>query len=352
MKILYVIPSLFSTAPNAITLSLARGMMAHGHECEVAYFDSGNDDLPVPCQSRQITFRSDIDFGHYDIVHSYGMRPNLFVTLRKKLRHKAKVRFIATCHSYIFEDFRSLFGRVKGSLLSCLFLLSLRRHDRIVVLSHDAVGYYGRWLDRRKLVCCFNGVALRQGQIPSEDHARIVAFKGDGVLLADICFLDRIKGVDILVGAMSKLPGKYRLLLIGNGDEEERLKAQALRECPGRVLFLETKPEAYRFLELIDIFVQTAWSEGFCLSMTEAAMMGRKIVSSDIPGMREKYTDAEVTYFSLQGSDEDRREALAQAVCRADASIGMAERAREKALQAFGQEQMIDRYLRIYEEME
>ena len=192
----------------------------------------------------------------------------------------------------------------------------------------------------------YNSVEEPAVDVPpdADDCRRIREHKGDGVLVANICFFDKIKGLDVLIRALALLPAHYRLLLIGNGAEDGALQQLAQRLCPGRVLFLGRRPRASRYLSLVDVFAQTSWSEGFCLSMAEAALTHTPIVSSDIPGMREKYGADEVTYFPAGDAP-----ALAVALREAVGDEAKADRAYRKVVSQFGVEQMITRYETIYQ---
>lgn len=351
MKLLYIIPSLFRTSPNYIVLRLLEGMLQHGHSCEIWYFDDGPDGLAFPCEARRISLFRVPDFSDYDIVHTYGMRPNLYVFLYKPFGSRHRPHFVATNHSYIFEEFRSLYGLLKGTVLSHIFLTALRRHDLLIMLSHDAISYYGRWIDSRKMACCYNGVRPAEEGMEDADLSVIARFKAGGILLGDICFLDTIKCVGTIISALRFLPDRYRLLLVGEGDDEALLKRQAAEEVPGRVLFLGPRRHGAAYLAPIDIFVQSASSEGFCLSMTEAALAGKRIVSSDIPGMREKYAEDEVVYYRPEGSPEDRARRLAEAVLKAGADETIGPKAQAKAREAFSVDRMISRHIELYEQL-
>ena len=283
--------------PNRVVLQVVKGMMARGHACHVYYFDRPTPDcMAFPCETTRVRLWQRLDLSAYDVVHTHGLRPNLYVWLH---RQPTSVRTVATIHSYVFEEFRAIYGRALGTLFGHLFVRTLSRHDRVVVLSRDAVGYYGRWISKSRLASCYNGVETADlaEPIPLADRQRILAHKGDGVLVANACFFDKIKGLDVLIHAVALLPSRYRLLLIGGGAKERSLRRLAERLCPGRVLFLGSRRQASRYLPLADVFAQTSWSEGFCLSMAEAALAEVPIVSSDIRGMREKYGADEVTYF-------------------------------------------------------
>ncbi len=344
MRIAYIIPSLYRMTPNRVVLRLVRGMMALGHECHVFYFDRTTTDcMAFPCPVTRIRLWRREDLSAYDVVHTHGLRPNLFVWLH---RLPTTVRAVATIHSYIFEEFRSIYGRALGTLFGHLFVRTLSRHDQVVTLSRDAVDHYAHWIRPSHLTYCYNGVEPpdRAEPIPEADRRRIVAHKGDGTLVANICFFDKIKGLDVLIRAMELLPAEYRLLLIGGGADERALRQLAARVCPGRVLFLGSRQQASRYLSLIDVFAQTSWSEGFCLSMAEAALARVPIVSSDIPGMREKYDADAVTYFPAGDV-----QALADAILRTAGQTDQVDKAYQTVKTRFTVSQMIKRYESIYQ---
>ena len=79
------------------------------------------------------------------------------------------------------------------------------------------------------------------------------------------------------------------------------------------------------------------------MALVEAAMYGKRIVCADIPGMREKFTDEEVTFYEMGNAKQ-----LAAAIV--DATIN---NKGPKALQKselFSTERMYENYMKIYEE--
>ena len=80
MRIAYIIPSLYRMAPNRVVQQLVEGMMARGHECHVLYFDPVTTDaMAFPCPVTRISLLRATDLTGYDVVHTHGLRPNLYV---------------------------------------------------------------------------------------------------------------------------------------------------------------------------------------------------------------------------------------------------------------------------------
>ena len=85
---------------------------------------------------------------------------------------------------------------------------------------------------------------------------------------------------------------KVRLIIIGDGPTrpilEEYVKENGIDGC---TFFLGHVPDAYKFLNALDIFVLPSLSEGSPLSLVEAMVAGKAIIASDIPAIREIVED-------------------------------------------------------------
>ena len=305
LRIAFVVPSLAPLGPVIVVRNLVERMVAHGHECVVFYFDEREKGMAFPCETRKISFWRREDFSRFDWVHAHSFRPMVYASRLKG------VQKLVTMHSYLFTEYYYSLGRLVGNLLGHYTMAIARRFDTVAVLSEDAKVYYSKWIPEEKLRVCYNGVDVSRE--PSEtmkaslaqDWLRVEEFKGDSILIGCICELVKIKNLDVMLQAMALLPLEYKLLLIGSGADEKALKNQADRlGISDRVLFLGYREEAHRLLPLVDIYAMTSRSEGFCLALTEAAMYGKRIVCADIPGMREKYTDTEVTYYDVCSEKE------------------------------------------------
>lgn len=343
LRIAFVVPSLAPLGPVIVVRNLVERMVAHGHECVVFYFDKRDNGMEFACETRRISFWGHEDFSGFDWVHAHCFRPMVYVTRVKG------VKKVTTIHSYLFTEYKYSLGSCLGWLFGRFTMAVAACYDRVAVLSEDAKLHYSKWIPEGKLRVCYNGVDVSRE--PSEiikaslarDRQQVEEFKGDSILIGCICELVKIKNLDVMLQAMSQLPLEYKLLLIGSGADEKKLQEQANRlGISDRVLFLGYRDEAHRLLPLVDIYAMTSRSEGFCLALTEAAMYGKRIVCADIPGMREKYTDTEVTYYNVCSEKE-----LSEAILYAENDEEKAVKAKAKAEKEFTAAQMCERYLRV-----
>ncbi len=344
MKVAYIVASLGPVGPVVMVRNLVERMVAHGHECVVFYFDEREKGMAFPCETRRISFWKRTDFSRFDWVHAHSFRPMVYASRLKG------VRKMVTMHSYLFTEYRYSLGRLAGNVLGHYTMVVARRFDTVAVLSEDAKAYYSKWIPEEKLRVCYNGVDINRELSEAmkdsltRDWQHVEAFKGDSILIGCICELVKIKNLDVMLQAMALLPLEYKLLLIGSGADEKSLQEQANQLCiRDRVLFLGYRYEAHRLLPLVDIYAMTSRSEGFCLALTEAAMYGKRIVCADIPGMREKFSEEEVTYFDVDSPQE-----LAEAVLTANEHPEKGERAKAVAEERFSTERMYEGYEGVY----
>lgn len=348
MKIAYIVPSKAPLGPVIVVRNLLEQMVAHGHECVVFYFDEKPDAMTFACETRKISFWRRADLDGFDWIHAHCFRPMLYAS---RLRN---VRKMTTLHSYLFTEYHFSLGKLLGRWLGGFTMRTVSKFDKVAVLSEDARKYYNQWIPQEKLHVCYNGIQIDTQASESEqkrfteDAETIRSFKAEGSLIACISELVPIKNVESMIRALAMLPTGYRLLLIGSGSSENSLKQLVAQlHLAERVLFLGERTEAHRYLPMIDIFAMTSLSEGFCLSLVEAAMYGKKIVCADIDGMREKFPADAVTFFVPNDS-----QSLAKAIVEAEKMPEKGLRAKEIAEQRFTAAHMYEAYQKIYHEQE
>ncbi len=355
MKIAYIVPSLNNQAPILVVQTLARIMTQHGHSCYVYHFDDLKE-LVFPCETRHICFKDQIDFGLYDVVHTHCLRPYLYIAIagfklhisnifRKTPQH-IKTNFVMTVHSYVWEDFAYERGKITGWLMAKLFLLACNFHDKIITLSQDAIDYYSKWIRREKLSAIYNCVDIdKKEELTEEEKTDVLSFKKDGILLGVNCWLKKIKGLDVLIKALNRLPENYKLYIVGDGPERASLEAEVNSlGLANRVKFAGAKMKAFRYLPYFDVFTLTSWSEGFSLSLLEAALYGKSCVSSNLQDIKEKYGE-NVFYFDMP--DE---QALADAILKAASEEGHQKSKQLKlvAEEKFSKEEFYKKHLMVY----
>lgn len=344
MNIAYIIPSLANKGPILVVKELVEQMVKNGQQCSVFYFDD-RCEITFDCPVYRIKFGKKIPFTQFDIVHSHGVRPDAYVFVHKPFRGKTK--FVTTLHNYVLKDFSYQYNRSVAYVFGNLWMLLLRRQDKIITLSQDALKYYRKWFAESRLTYAYNTRKVsRNSMLKAEEKQELVDFKQGDVLIGVNALLTKRKGVDLLIRALQVLPG-YRLFVAGNGKSMADLEVLAI-QCGvrERVLFAGYRQEAYRYLACYDIYAMPSRSEGFPLAMLEAADVGVPVVCSDLVVFREIFAPEEVAFFKLEDISS-----LAEAIKSATGNRIMAERMHRKYLDYYSPEKFYERYITIYQSL-
>lgn len=341
MKIAYIVPKLANKGPVNVVQELVKQMMLHHHVCVVYYLDEGNE-VNFSCPTIRIRFGERIPFDSFDIVHTHGLRPDTYVFFHKPLRCKAK--FVTTMHNYVIQDFSYQYNKWTAYTAGNLWMYALCRHDKIVTLSKDAERYYKKWFPSSKLTFAYHTRDIpANGLVADEEKQQVISFKGNSILIGVNAALTEVKGIDQVINVLPYLES-YKLLIVGDGKSKESL--QRLSQKMGvenRVLFMGYKKDAYRFLPLYDIYALPSRSEGFGLTLLEAAIYHKNVICSNIPLFREIVDDTQVAFFDLENS-----ESLANAIIKATKLKSFGENLYKQYELKYSPDCFYNRYLNIY----
>lgn len=341
MKIAYIVPSLENAGPVNVVHDLVEVMIQHDHQCVVYYFDEIME-LDFPCLTERISFYSSVSFREFDVVHTHGLRPNLYVLLWKPL--KTTTHFIATFHNYVFQDYSYRYSKFKTFWGGYLTLLSVCRHSKVITLSGLAKKYYIRWISKKKLCIVYNSRVIDFTlSLSTKEKKKILNFKGNSLLIGIHGRIYPLKGIDLLIQALSYLPD-YKLFVAGSGESKQGYVDLA-KKCgvKDRVCFAGSIPLAYRYLPYYDIYALPSRSEGFPLSVLEASAYGKNIVCSDLPVFKELYTGDEISMFELPDVVS-----LVEAIKRATDSSVYGINVKKKFEQVYSPKAFYDRHLKVY----
>lgn len=100
--------------------------------------------------------------------------------------------------------------------------------------------------------------------------------------------LEHVKGQQVLIEALARMPPDTHLALAGVGDNERRLRALAKRHgLERRIHFLGRIDDMPNFYQALDAFCLPSLNEGFPLAPLEAQACGIPSVVTDVGGARE-----------------------------------------------------------------
>jgi len=298
MRIAFILPAYNVGGPQTVVKILVNNYLEGGHYVKLFYFDDklGNS---FKCDVEQITIFDWKKVQGFDIIHTHGIRPDLFIFLNKR---RLSAKAVSTIHCYFKEDLKYIYGTIPSFFLSIFWNLFLIRHNKVVVLSKHMLEYYKKKLINKNLSYVYNSAIERaeiNQKLSIEEENIINNLKSKYLVLGNISYLIKRKGLDQIIKLLV-LDKSLCCIFIGDGPERENLENLAISNCVSdRCYFLGFRNNPQYILQYFDIYVMPSHSEGFPIAILEAAMHKKTIVCSNLPIYNELFNDYEILTFKL-----------------------------------------------------
>ena len=144
-----------------------------------------------------------------------------------------------------------------------------------------------------------NGVDLEKFSNPDVKKTLILSqklgIKPDEKIIITVSRLTHKNAVDIIVRAMSFIKTEARLLIVGGGEEEKKLKKLAREfKVENKIVFAAgSHDEIPAYLKLGHVFVRPSRSEGLGTAFLEAMAAGLPIIATSVGGIKDFLKDGE-----------------------------------------------------------
>nr|WP_227591502.1 glycosyltransferase [Acinetobacter sp. Marseille-Q1620] len=298
MKVAFILPSLRNLGPIIVVYDLINILIRKKNiSITVFYFDTIDESaLKFGVECIQLKLQKKYDFSDYDIIHSHGIRPDLYTKI-----YSYQNKLISTQHNIIFNEYIINNSLLKTKIIEKIWKFALSNKDLIVSIGDSAYQYYSLLLSNKNIANIPNGRTIKSNidNIPDEDLNIIKAFKENYICLGTCTRALKLKGHAQIIKALKCLPD-FCFILIGDGNYLDYLKSLAIEmEVEGRCLFLGYRKNAIDYLKLFDLYTQTSYTESISIALLEAAAAKKAIVCSDIPSNKDVFNDSEVVFFEL-----------------------------------------------------
>jgi glycosyltransferase involved in cell wall biosynthesis len=166
-----------------------------------------------------------------------------------------------------------------------------------------------------------------------------------------------LKGYDILIKAVAKLPDRFKLVIVGEAEKLRQDVERSLRELAKnlgvekRVVFAGNQSKVAECLTIADVVVSSnvRKPEAFGRSMAEALAMGKPVVAKAFGGaldvVRSGIDGLLVAADGSKPYEDDFSQAIEEVSKMKFSSL------REDALERFDFEKMLDRSISVYKEL-
>ena len=307
IKIAFVVSSLDNKGPVIVVKNLVDYLTSQGVYCKVFFFDDIKE-LQFSCQITQIKMTDFKAIKGFDIIHTHGIRPDLYSFLNSNI----KIKRISTVHQYIKESFQlnNGYSRIKSIFLEFVWNVMLLRNDVNIVITKSALSHYKKIFFNTRIEYIYNGVNVNKKALDMPEQKQIETLKNKGMKIMGACaVLTRIKGLNQIIEILPHFKNII-FIVLGDGKEKDNLiKLSKKLKVSDRCLFLGYKSNVNPYLNIFDFYAIPSYSEAFGLALIEATANKKASLVSDIETFRELFTDKEVVFAKL-----DNKESMISAI--------------------------------------
>ena len=295
MKIAVILPSLKNKAPIQVAIDIIDELMKNDCLVDVYYFDDIVE-LELPCPVKKISLFEEFSYKEYDVIHTHMLRSDFYVWWHRK---KISAICVSTLHNEIEKVLKDYYNIIVSKVFTRLWITFLKSHDEVICLSKYAKEQLSSNYNLKKVNYIYNGRTVKEGQIAKSDLDILLLKKQKFILLGVIANISNIKGIDQIIDSLVVLEN-YCLIIVGEGPERKRLEIKAAElSLKERCVFFGYREDAHLFLQYIDIYMMTSFSEGFPLVLLEGAQYKKAVVCSNLPIFKEFFNSKEVVFFVL-----------------------------------------------------
>ena len=199
-----------------------------------------------------------------------------------------------------------------------------------------------------------NGIDL--GPLPTPggrlDARSRLGISPDEFVVGAIGRLDPVKSLDTLIDAIRVMPQsarRWRLVLMGDGPERERLQARvAASGALDMVTFTGHRADVRELLPAIDVYVNCSVFEGISLTILEAMAARVPVVASRVGGTPEVVIDGECGYLVEPRDPRALASAISNLQDRPDLALAFGRAGRVRVEKHFSIDRMVREYAAVY----
>jgi sugar transferase (PEP-CTERM/EpsH1 system associated) len=204
---------------------------------------------------------------------------------------------------------------------------------------------------KKPVVQIYNGIdTVRFRPVEPEEKAdlrRGLGLQPYDIVVGIVARLDAIKNHSALFKAVdiaARVHPKIKLVVVGDGPEAARLKAEA----SDHIVFLGYRSDTDALMRCMDVFVLPSFNEGISNTILEAMATGLPVIASNVGGNPELVEEG-VNGFLVNPSDPVRiADRIMDYINGPDIVVRQGEQGRKRADENFSIEAMVEKYEAIY----
>lgn len=216
----------------------------------------------------------------YDIVH-LNSGSTLVLSIGAKVAKKYGIKKVIV-HSHCDGP-----NTIKHKITNKIFEKNFKYADNFLACSEDAAKYRfpKKIIINKKHLVIHNGINLEKYKFDKNvrnEYRKKLNIKENEILIGNVGRLSFQKNQLFLLDVFKELDNKYKLILIGDGEDKDqvikKIKEYGIKD---KVILLEKRPDVNKLLMAMDIFAFPSRFEGLSIAAIEAQASGLPILCSN-----------------------------------------------------------------------
>lgn len=354
MKLVFIIDHLRPDGTQTALVQIVTGLASRGHTQTVICLNDSDHDIVNRLDSAGAKVRI---IGKLSLVTGHGIMSLLHYLRKEKFDVAITFLHVSDVLGRVLAR-RARIPRIISSLrarninYSRLQRWLVRRTINIadaVVLNSSYVGEFaiseeGAPPDRIHVIPNAVNVEAFANPVSQAFLREKLGLPTNGWLIGTVGRLTRQKGVDTLLHALTLINNtEFSLLILGTGEDESALRALAANlGLKSRAHFAGYRRDLSSLLGALDLYVHPARFEGMPNAVLEAMAAACPIVATKVDGIRELIEDGNHGWLVSAESPKELAGAIGEALNDSKEAHRRGVLARERVLQAFSLESMIE----------
>ena len=218
----------------------------------------------------------------YDLIHVHLFPAQYWVVFAKILSLSKK--------KLIFTEHSTNNRRLNNPKYRFIDKFVYRFYHKIICISPEVEHELKQILQiiPEKLKVIRNGINVKEIENAKPEDRHVLGYDGKDIILIMIAGFRREKDHETLLKVMEKLPHKYKLLLVGDGERRPEIESLiSLLKIENRVKLLGVRTDVYSLMKMSDIVILSSHWEGFGLAAAEAMAAKVPVIASNVPGLSQ-----------------------------------------------------------------
>lgn len=211
----------------------------------------------------------------YQIVHSHMNQRNMLSLLIAKWMGVP----VRISHAHNTGFYNTFISKMRSQLLKCMIRFTSTAQW---ACSHAAYEHVHLHTSSPSII--HNAIEINRFLFNPQVREQIrqqFAFAQDDIVLGHIGNFSTQKNTRYLLSILSRLPERYKLLLIGEGQEKAEMEAQVRRSHEKNRVFFTGVTDSSQMLQAMDLFLFPSFFEGLGMVAIEAITNGLPVIASE-----------------------------------------------------------------------